>query len=799
MDVFETLLLSDVQVNRGSSQLTKISFKSKSSESIVIDLVAKKISQTTPMEFIQDRSKLLLKVPSSFNGVEVEFARSPGLYLLVSGGADDKVSKYLIDPNATSRTFDIEPNSIGKLTIQLTENKLALSRLSVHIFADNSFSPPSKIEEKPVPAVFPTPSTSPFPVSMEDGPVFRETLSDYETKITALKQATKSTIDYLSNYESLSNQLLSSRTTLISSFSTIQSNFPTFYSCEFDKEMVKLFQNLTDENKSAIKRLRSKLPFTDNLSGLETSVASKKRIFEEESKRYYDWLSKLLSSGKSKDEKFLMKRKAFELAKIDFFAYLLDTLVGLTLNFCNRDNSFISSYNTSKTQRKKSRQAIEKASSMAELNSELSKLNGLPGPNKSGILFTQGGQGKSGWHKQWIVLNNGRLSEFMDWRKGTSRRNDPIDISLCSIKPLDLEKRKNCFRIITNTGIEHYFQATTEEDRESWIQALYDAGQQINFHKAKTDSAKNSPVLNVHKLRNTLTPGRSSKEAVIADEGRQRRVSSVSLENLRIVQKVDSSNFMCSECGSSDSVEWVSMNLLVVFCVKCSSCHRSLGTSISKVRSLKLDVFTVEARALLHSINNRSTNAVYEELLPKSGRINPDSSDKDRLKFITEKYVAKQYVNRKDAAKASDFLIHGVRTHNLQEVIKSLALGVDRDLRLYKPTDQLSDLEPVSFSVLEYVLLYPLLEGKDKTIKVFDLAEFLILNGTKCGDSTQNVLGLSDEALAYWQAKIDRLKGSASKSSPVSVSVPTASSLTTGTTKPAVKEHKFNLLKKMKS
>ncbi|KAG7889379.1 hypothetical protein KL936_002953 [Ogataea polymorpha] len=791
MDVFVSILLSDVQVNRGSSKLTKLTFKTHAQQVVEIDLVAKKISQSTPMEFIQDRSRLLLKLPSSFSIVEAKFVKGSNLYLVEFIDADNKATKHPIEADSTHMTIQLTSKLNGKFTLQLKEGSQTLSQLSVYFYSDSSSSAPSQQTEIIHPTNLTEHSGSPFPISLEDGPVFRETLNDYETKITKLKQAIRSTNDLLINYESLSNQLYNSRASLIKSFSVIESTFPTFYYCEFDKSIVYSFENLTDENKSAIKQLKSRLSSTDKLSGLESYLASKKRVFEDESKKYYDWLSRLLSSGKSKDDKLLQKRKSFELAKIDYFVFLFDTLVDLVLDFCNPQSPFINAYSSSKSQRQKIRAAVERASSMAELNAELSKIHGIAGPNKSGILFTQGGQGKSGWHKQWVVLNNGKLSEFMDWRKGTSRRNEPIDISLSSIKPLDMEKRKNCFRVITSTGIEHYFQATSEEDRDSWIQALYDAGQQINFHKSRGDLVGDPLFVNAKKTREIRSSSNDLKKESLQNDGRHRRVSSVSLENLRMVQKADSSNTRCSECGSTESVEWISMNLLVIFCVKCSSCHRSLGTSISKVRSLKLDVFTPESYKLLQYINNKSSNAIYEELLPKESHISPDSNDKDRLRFITNKYAAKQYVNRKDASKASDFLIHGVRTHNIPEISKSFALGVDRDLKLYKPTDHLTNLEPPAFSVLEYALNYPSLEGKDKSIKVFDLAEYLILNGTNCGDKVQNVIGLSVEALDYWQSKIDRFKGNSTKTSTSELLSQTAAA-----PKSTPKEHKFNLLKK---
>lgn len=43
----------------------------------------------------------------------------------------------------------------------------------------------------------------------------------------------------------------------------------------------------------------------------------------------------------------------------------------------------------------------------------------------------------------------------------------------------------------------------------------------------------------------------------------------------------------CCECDSP--AEWASLNLGITLCLECSGAHRSLGTHVSKVRSLAMD------------------------------------------------------------------------------------------------------------------------------------------------------------------------------------------------------------------
>ncbi|XP_012068644.1 probable ADP-ribosylation factor GTPase-activating protein AGD11 isoform X2 [Jatropha curcas] len=104
-------------------------------------------------------------------------------------------------------------------------------------------------------------------------------------------------------------------------------------------------------------------------------------------------------------------------------------------------------------------------------------------------------------------------------------------------------------------------------------------------------------------------------------------------------------NKICADCGSPDP-KWVSFNLGVFICIKCSGVHRSLGVHISKVLSIKLDEWTDDQVASFIELGgNNVAIKKYEACLPDDYRKpKPDATIEERTDFIRKKYEKQQFV-----------------------------------------------------------------------------------------------------------------------------------------------------------
>ncbi|NXC10595.1 ARAP3 protein, partial [Orthonyx spaldingii] len=118
------------------------------------------------------------------------------------------------------------------------------------------------------------------------------------------------------------------------------------------------------------------------------------------------------------------------------------------------------------------------------------------------------------------------------------------------------------------------------------------------------------------------------------------------LYDYEVAEKIwsNKANKYCADCWAQ-SPDWASINLCVVICKQCAGQHRSLGSNISKVQSLKLDtsVWSNEIVQLFIVLGNDRANRFWAARLPATEAITPESGAEQRRDFIARKYREGRY------------------------------------------------------------------------------------------------------------------------------------------------------------
>ncbi|KAM6908958.1 arf-GAP with Rho-GAP domain, ANK repeat and PH domain-containing protein 2 [Xenentodon cancila] len=118
------------------------------------------------------------------------------------------------------------------------------------------------------------------------------------------------------------------------------------------------------------------------------------------------------------------------------------------------------------------------------------------------------------------------------------------------------------------------------------------------------------------------------------------------LSDYEVAEKIwfNVANRSCADCHAPRP-EWASVNLGVVICKKCAGQHRSLGPSLSKVRSLKLDssIWSSELVELFLEVGNQSANSFWAANLPLEEELHSGASAERRATFIRRKYRERKY------------------------------------------------------------------------------------------------------------------------------------------------------------
>uniref|UniRef100_A0AAY4DC07 ArfGAP with RhoGAP domain, ankyrin repeat and PH domain 3 n=1 Tax=Denticeps clupeoides TaxID=299321 RepID=A0AAY4DC07_9TELE len=111
------------------------------------------------------------------------------------------------------------------------------------------------------------------------------------------------------------------------------------------------------------------------------------------------------------------------------------------------------------------------------------------------------------------------------------------------------------------------------------------------------------------------------------------------LSDYEVAEKIWSNKFnkVCADCKAINP-DWASINLCVVICKNCAGQHRSLGTMVSKVQSLKLDTSVWSNEILFIMLGNDRANEFWAARLMPTDELDCDATPEHRREFITKKY-----------------------------------------------------------------------------------------------------------------------------------------------------------------
>jgi len=104
-------------------------------------------------------------------------------------------------------------------------------------------------------------------------------------------------------------------------------------------------------------------------------------------------------------------------------------------------------------------------------------------------------------------------------------------------------------------------------------------------------------------------------------------------------------NQLCADCPAA-CPDWASVNLGVFVCHKCSGVHRAIGLHITRIKSIKLDSWTLKQMFMMNCVNNEEANSYWEAKRPNNrARPNHETPQEVLKNFIYSKYVYKEFVD----------------------------------------------------------------------------------------------------------------------------------------------------------
>ncbi|XP_059503090.1 arf-GAP with Rho-GAP domain, ANK repeat and PH domain-containing protein 2 isoform X2 [Stegostoma tigrinum] len=362
---------------------------------------------------------------------------------------------------------------------------------------------------------------------------------------------------------------------------------------------------------------------------------------------------------------------------------------------------------------------------------------------KEGWLDKLSPQGNCVFQKRWVKFDGENLSYYNNEKEMYSKGIIPLS-SINRVQELG----DNKFEVVSSTRT-FTFRVEKEGDRDDWMDTLLTAlksqsnifsqlnprcavttdkfgylelrgykarifvvlrGSIIWLYKSEQDfksgigiTMVNTNVATVkdidRKSFELSTPFRNFSFTAESEREKQEWIEAMqgsiaeSLSDYEVAEKIwfNESNRNCADCRAPDP-EWASINLGVVICKKCAGQHRSLGSNISKIRSLKLDtsIWSNELVELFIVVGNKVANTFWAANLKAGEELDMDAPPNYRLEFITQKYKEgkfrkklSSFLNQEELNKA---LCQAVVTQDILETMTLVFSGADVMCATGEPT-----------------------------------------------------------------------------------------------------------------
>ncbi|KAJ1902066.1 hypothetical protein LPJ66_000315 [Kickxella alabastrina] len=417
------------------------------------------------------------------------------------------------------------------------------------------------------------------------------------------------------------------------------------------------------------------------------------------------------------------------------------------------------------------------------------------GIEREGFLFSRSSsngssssQGSGGvWRRHWCVTRDGRFYRHAPWRplEADTRTPESLPLTTATVRVLMPEakpaaRRRFCFELIT-PAYHGVFQAGSDAEMAAWVDVLRRGIEHSLLHGASSssvDSVRDSGHVLVSRFSRlsylTKTPSSLYTASTVSVPALALNSSSnvsssgsgsTGEEEADVLARlvVQPENALCADCGAARP-EWCSINLGCLVCIECSGIHRGLGTHVSKVRSLTLDVtsFTPPTVALLLTTGNALNHSIYD---PRG-----KSSGSSRQQYIELKYAQRALVDRSWAVepgsalatalakleaagwpllvslgskqqqaavagewgveRASWLLFAAIECGDVGAGLRALALGADANARLHIGSDiAVTPLLAALFGVPALPDLLSAQPGEHPVASLLEMAELLVLNG----------------------------------------------------------------------